>query len=528
MSRQRAFLLLCLIILLAVGLRSYHITARSLWFDEAFSWRLITFPFSEMLSRAAADVHPPLYYILLKGWSVVFGASLLSLRSFSILAAALSIGALFLFASTAWTLSTDKNSRSKGQLVGILTALLLALSGWQIAFAWEARMYTLGTAFVLLSSYLLIKAIRQSKQKSLLWILYGISAVAAMYVHYYALFSVFAQLLFILSYILWQSRGRVGEIVGSRFAWYAAGSGLIMAIVFAPWLPTFLKQNSQVQQQFWIPALDGWSVPDTFYKMIWPTAASPMHSGWGITLTIAPLLLTLIGMIWFMLGYRRDQSANRLTAKKHSFDAVILTTMMAVIPFTISIVLSLVGRSLYQDRYFVFAQPFFLVALTVVICRFKRPWLRNTLITLASLLLVMGFIRYWQELDILDKPGAHAASQYIAARYQGDEQVIVSSPFVFFPVLHYAQEEFANQFIPHLFSETGELIHFAGGPILIEPDIVGPDIFDTNTKTLWVVDTTGFGGTDLKVPTPFKRTDHQTFSELYGYQGEVFVNKYQK
>src|SRR3990167_970423 len=122
MIRRQTAGLLGVIVLLGVALRSYHLGARSLWFDEAFSWRLIQFPLPEMLTRAAADVHPPLYYLLLKAWAFVFASSLLSLRSFSVVFAAASIATAYLFTSYA--------TRSRG--TGLLAACLLALSGFQI------------------------------------------------------------------------------------------------------------------------------------------------------------------------------------------------------------------------------------------------------------------------------------------------------------------------------------------------------------------------------------------------------------
>src|SRR3990167_1194317 len=71
-SKSWTRIILFLIVLLGVALRAYQVTMRSLWFDEAFSWRLIQFPWVEMLTRASQDVHPPFYYILLKGWRYIF------------------------------------------------------------------------------------------------------------------------------------------------------------------------------------------------------------------------------------------------------------------------------------------------------------------------------------------------------------------------------------------------------------------------------------------------------------------------
>ncbi|MBU4141332.1 hypothetical protein KKE99_00455, partial [Patescibacteria group bacterium] len=61
---------LTLIAILVIGLilRLYNLIAVSLWHDEAFSALLIRYPFGEMIARIILDVHPPLYYIILRVW----------------------------------------------------------------------------------------------------------------------------------------------------------------------------------------------------------------------------------------------------------------------------------------------------------------------------------------------------------------------------------------------------------------------------------------------------------------------------
>src|SRR5687768_6529637 len=102
MSRHLTIWLLLLALVVGAFLRVYQINDRSLWFDEAFSWRLVLFPLPEMITRAAADVHPPLYYFFLKGWTGVFGSSLAALRAFSVALGLASILMTYRFAATAW------------------------------------------------------------------------------------------------------------------------------------------------------------------------------------------------------------------------------------------------------------------------------------------------------------------------------------------------------------------------------------------------------------------------------------------
>src|SRR6185503_11318507 len=89
-------------LILGTLLRFYNNTAVALWHDEAFSALYIRYPFKEMMYRIGLDVHPPLYYWVLKAWTYIFGQSLLSLRSLSILFGVLTIYAGYLFVRKAF------------------------------------------------------------------------------------------------------------------------------------------------------------------------------------------------------------------------------------------------------------------------------------------------------------------------------------------------------------------------------------------------------------------------------------------
>ena len=79
------------IALIAVGAAVFTAFAfhKNIWFDEAYTIGLVSHGFSEILKIHTADVHPFLYYVLLKTFTLVFGSSLLSLRMFSVVGAVL-------------------------------------------------------------------------------------------------------------------------------------------------------------------------------------------------------------------------------------------------------------------------------------------------------------------------------------------------------------------------------------------------------------------------------------------------------
>ena len=509
MNRTITLWLLAAIVISGVGIRSFQLTARSLWFDEAFSWRLVQFPVNELVSRDAQDVHPPLYYLLLQLWTRVFGPSLLALRSFSVFFSGVTMATAYLLVSFGF----------RSRIAGLLAALFVALSGFQIQYGWEARMYTLGSALALWSSFALLKSVRSAGVTSLgWWLVYAVAAASFLYTHYYAFFTVAAHALFALGYFIVKTKGRVGEIIQSSSFWYGLVSAIVIVVLYLPWLPTFISQNRQVQASYWIPPIGGWVIPDTFYRLFFPTPGIPPHDTIiGAVSTVLPMMavfLASVCLLWLV---------SRL---KQNTDAAWLLVLGAFIPFIISVTISLLSdQSLYQDRFFVFAHLFILTIFAALAVYLSNKWLRRFAGTLVIIALAWGSWHYWQELRIPEKPGARQAVADLYALRQNNEPILVSSPFIYFSILYYATAEHDST-EPKLYSETGELSHFSGGPILTASDIQGPEVFSSTSASLWIVDTSGFGGQPLKLPAGWRLESERSYPEVFAHQGDITIRHY--
>ncbi len=88
-TRTLYWLALLAILLAAAFLRFYRLDASSLWSDEGNTWAMLGRSYGEIAQAAAADIHPPGYYWLLKLWSSIFGTSAWAMRSFSAVAGVL-------------------------------------------------------------------------------------------------------------------------------------------------------------------------------------------------------------------------------------------------------------------------------------------------------------------------------------------------------------------------------------------------------------------------------------------------------
>ncbi len=502
MSRTRTIWLLFGIVVVAVALRSYHITARSIWFDESFTWRLISFPISELINRTAEDVHPPLYYILVKYWAVVFGASARALRSFSILCAALSVLGGYFFTAEAF----------RSRRAGITAAIFLALSPWTIAYAWEARMYTLGMTLALFSSFVLIRALRK---KSFKWFaLYGILTAAFFYTHYYALLTIVAQVVALAALFLWQTKGRVGEIIHDRSFWGALCGCILAFLLISPWISRFLAQQSQVQESYWVPRIGLVSVPDTLYRIFVPTIDLPSRTGIMAVILLLPLAIMII--VWVMLGAWRDARTS---------DGAYLTLALGLVPFILGVTISLGSRSLYNDRFFAFAGIFIFVALAGVIDRITALRFRNGIVMCFVIFSSWAYVRSWKEIDITQSPGVHGAMEFVAGHRKNTDSILTSSPYIYFPLAHYAKEEFRIESSLHLYSAAGTLSHFSGAPIAISSDAASVQDIATYTGTVWIIDTTGFTEKPLQAPSNWQEVSRTVFPEVFVHQGDIIVRQ---
>lgn len=228
---------LLVVTLLGLGLRLYRLDGQSLWYDEGFSVYLARMDLAEITARTAADIQPPLYYYLLHGWIKLFGSGEAALRSLSLLAGVLTIPLIYaagrqLFGS---------------RLAGLLAALLLAVSPVHLWYGQEARMYTLLTLLCLLSSYLLLRIVACCREMegqawcpiAALWAAYAAANIAALYAHYFALFILGFQVLWLLAVLLfWRPAGRrwLGLALGGL------GAALAMGLAYWPWLPYLLNR----------------------------------------------------------------------------------------------------------------------------------------------------------------------------------------------------------------------------------------------------------------------------------------------
>ena len=234
--------LLVLILALAAGLRFYALAGQSLWSDEGNSAALATRSFLQIARDAANDIHPPLYYWLLRLWTLAFGASEVGLRSLS---AALGVGLVLVI--------FELGQRIFNRTTGLGAAFIAAIAPFQVYYGQEARMYMLLALETALAAALFWWLVSQEDDRlpaaggapaaHCRWLPFSGSLLvlvlaAGLYTHY--AFALIIGLLCVL-YLAWLIASWRRGLAGRRLLRW----GLILALTlgfYAPWLPTAIRQ----------------------------------------------------------------------------------------------------------------------------------------------------------------------------------------------------------------------------------------------------------------------------------------------
>ncbi|WP_436909773.1 glycosyltransferase family 39 protein [Halosimplex marinum] len=181
------------VLVVALVVRVRALTSESLWMDEVYSITYATERSTlEILTELPLeDPHPPLYYLLLRGWTAVFGASKVATRSMSLVFGVAAVALLFALGRRLY----DRETATIG-------AAMLALSGMHLYFSQDTRMYSLYTALSVASLYWYVRVVFDGDRSRRTLAGYVATTVLLGYTHVFGLFLVLAQNCYLLVHVL--------------------------------------------------------------------------------------------------------------------------------------------------------------------------------------------------------------------------------------------------------------------------------------------------------------------------------------
>ena len=518
-DRDRWRPLALLLIGLAAAWRLLDLDARCLWFDEAFSWQLTRFPWAEMIDRARMDVHPPLYYVGLKLWTGAFGDSVFAMRLLSVAWFCVALaGAYLLCGEVDRGRAVDGTTMGGSGEPGLVSMLFLASSPFLFRYSQEARMYTQMAALTLLSTWLLLRAMRERLRPAWWWTAYGVSAAALAYTHNFGLFTLAAQGCLAAGSLLVSSRERGLRPWRDPTARWALATAALTVALYLPWVPTLLAQQAQVSRDYWAQSVN--AHPPTELAYWRDTAlscllhnranlAAPFRWDLAGETPLGDALLLAVGLGLGVLAWRRGSGGWCLLVG-------------VVVPIELAILASIeVNRNIIGYRYLTPSFVLTLVGLACVIGLARPRLVRLALAGAAFGGMIYLTYQHQASLGLPERAEFRRAADHIAEGRRPGDFVVCANPTDFFPMKYHARGRFDVRQARY----PGMVVrHYTGGPIYQEGDFLPwPKALGRKDRRVWVV-TRDSDRPSLDRPGRYVHVETVRFPEAFRWRGDVSVH----
>lgn len=241
-----------------ISLSIFH---TSLWFDETYSVAIANHSIKDIWVIGGNDVHPVLYYWMLRIVCLLTEGSILAYRIFS----AIPIVLLGLVGFT-------HIRKDFGEKTGLFFTFITLFIPMSAVYANQIRMYSWAILILTLFfiySYRIYKGEETVKN----WIVFGLLSLCSIYIHYYGLMT--AGITNVMLFIWFIKNKRKKAIINIVLL------GILQLILYLPWLIYFVSQLEHVSEGFWITLY-----LDDILKLIGCQLTGNLNTYIGATLSI--------------------------------------------------------------------------------------------------------------------------------------------------------------------------------------------------------------------------------------------------
>lgn len=376
-------------------------TASPMWLDEALTANIAALGLDDLHGALKQDGAPPLYYALLALWSSVAGTSDAALR---LLSAVFSVTTLFLIHRL--------GTRRGGPAVAAAAVVLMATSPFAIRYATEARMYSLIALLVAAGWLAVMNALERPR---LVWLIAtGGCAGLLLLTHYWSFYVVGATGGALLL-VAW--RDRVRRPAALRVA---AAIAIGSAVLFGPWVPTFLFHLQHTGTPWGTPP---GPVEVTFTTLV-DFGGGPYPEGQALAAVLCGLaLLALFG---------KAVDGRRIELDLRTRPGVRADFAVAAVALLTGVAVGFVAGSAWASRYTSIAFPLVVLVAAYGVRSFADRRVAAAVLAVSALLGSAGGVRN----AMTDRTQAGEAAKVIAAAGGGAGDVVVYCPDQIGPDVH--------------------------------------------------------------------------------------------
>lgn len=342
--------------------------------DETFSMKLVENSYRDIVALTARDVHPPLYYFLLK--TVVVLSSVFSVHP--VTAGKLASVLPFLLLAVVFC---TKVRKQYGNVAAALSLVCVTGMPQMMKFAVEIRMYSWGMFFLVLMWLAFCDIVTEQGRRA--YVAFTVFGVLAAYTHYFACLAAVYLYLVLFAFCLIKKRAKLK---------YWLGCSAATVICYLPWLPVLWRQMNGVQEGYWIEAISFRTLVD-YFQFLYNPAVYVYYSGTilGI-LTFLLAAAVTVGIPFFVKrkgGRKRDLTLKDGEKERNISFCILTGTGQLFFVIGLGVFFSLLIKPVLVQRYLFFCMGVFWAAFAIGISRLKNEKLQ---IGISVFLLVVTFL----------------------------------------------------------------------------------------------------------------------------------------
>ena len=331
----------------------------NVWMDEAFTASLVHTDFAGVLERSMADTLPPLYNIILKLMTLVFGYRVPVMKITSVIPMILTL-----------VLGATVVRRRFGIRTAILFMMFITFMPLFMYFGIEIRMYSLGFFFATASGIYAYEVVSEPSRGN--WIAFTLFSVLAGYSHHFAFVTVGFVYLYLLLYYLFVKKD------GIRNWFICLGATFLL---YLPCLIITLSQISRVSGYF--------SMPDVDIRMFVQYVLYPYTVG---VRAATVLCMAVMAAALVIFAIRRFVKKEKDTEGFYAIACFFVYYLVLLFGTVISKVMT---ANIFVDRYLFFSTGLLWLFAAIVFGKKER-----TFIAVAAATVIIGICSYSVEYGL--------------------------------------------------------------------------------------------------------------------------------
>jgi len=396
---------------------------QTIWRDEAFSVLVAQKNPWEIIQATSADFTPPLYYLILHYWMLLFGSGEVATRLLSLV---FHIGTAYVVYPL--TKYLCRQLKLNNRFLPIYASILTLLNPMLLYYGFEVRAYSLLALFVTISFYALITKHRY---------LYIAAASLGLYTHYYFALAYLSQIM----YLFFTSKGNKDL----RKQLYITTP----TIIFIPWIPYLIEQV--------ISSSESWYYPINLQT--WLTSLGSLFTNYqgkpeSLTKPLTYFTASITAIALFFIS--KQKKIATLLATWLLFPPLILLTISEFKP-------------LWVNRYLLYTAVVESILITLFIGKVfrKTHLLLFVLVALTLIWFNNWFIQYQRKMDY--RPPLNTLQEYLMP----SDLVVVTDSLLFFETRYYLNNINKKPNSIKIFLREDEYLpRYVGTAIIDKEDII--------------------------------------------------------